>query len=235
MNRYATYIGFIAATVLIIGGLVYIVRSGTSQVANVIEGDEAGILTTDQVKGNPESGVVLIKYSDFECPGCQTFDGFLRDLVEKKGDSFALVYRHFPLSQIHRYADAAARSAEAAGRQGKFWEMHNKIFDTQRVWAANPTAQTIFESYAKELGLDMTQYAQDFSDKELRSKINSDYQMGVRAGVAGTPTFFINGKQVVGLRNMNDLEIALDTAIQARNSTQNATTTPAVTANPNAN
>ncbi len=231
MKRYALYIGFIAATALIIGGLIYIVRSGTTQTGSVVEGAEAGVLATDYVKGNKNASVVLVKYSDFECPGCQTFDVFLRDLVARKGQSFAFVYRHFPLSQIHRNADIAARAAEAAGRQGKFWEMHDKIFDTQRTWAANAQAATIFAGYAKELGLDEAKFAQDISDKTLRAKINDDYQMGTKAGVVGTPTFFINGKQVVGLKNLNDLEAALDAAIAAA---PKATTTLPVATTTNA-
>ncbi len=230
MKRYALYIGFIAATALIIGGLIYIVRSGTTQTGSVIEGAEAGVLTSDQVKGNKNASVVLVKYSDFECPGCQTFDVFLRDLVARKGQSFALVYRHFPLSQIHRNADIAARAAEAAGRQGKFWEMHDKIFDTQRVWAGT-RAETTFATYAKEIGLDIARYEKDIEDKELRSKINKDYQMGIKAGVVGTPTFFINGKQVVGLRTLSDLEVAIDAAIKE---TPAATTTAPIATTTNA-
>ncbi len=217
MKRYAIYIGFILIVGAIIGGIIYAVGANNKEVAQIIEGDIAGILPSDYVKGNKNSGVVLVKYSDFECPSCAQADQALRDIIARKGDRFALVYRHFPLSQIHRNADGAARASEAAGRQGKFWEMHDKIFDTQRIWAGSPRGSEIFAEYARELGLDMEKYTNDVNDGALRSKINEDYKMGVTSGVRGTPTFFINGTQVTGLRTFADLEAALDTAYAASN------------------
>ncbi|MBI4137185.1 thioredoxin domain-containing protein [Candidatus Roizmanbacteria bacterium] len=150
---------------------------------------------TDRVKGATESAVLLIEYSDFQCPACRQYYPVVKQLVEEKGDQFTFAYRHFPLTQ-HENADEAARAAEAAGRQEKFWEMHDLLFERQDAWAETGNPDETFQAYAEELGLSMDQYTADYTAQELKDKISNDYNSGVKAGVNATPTFFLNGEKI---------------------------------------
>ena len=114
------------------------------------------------------------------------------------------MYRHFPLSQVHSNADTAARASEAAGNQGKFWEMHDKLFETQKTWSNQGNAEDIFAGYAEGLGLDVERFRNDIDSKEVKDRVRDDSQSGVRAGINSTPTFFINGEQIVNPRNLDE-------------------------------
>jgi protein-disulfide isomerase len=106
------------------------------------------------------------------------------------------VYRHFPLSQIHANAQYAAQAAEAAGRQGKFWEVHDLLFEKQDEWGESENAQEMIKNYVITTGINMEQWAVDVNDQEIIKKIENDAQGALRAGVDGTPTFFMNGKAI---------------------------------------
>lgn len=166
----------------------------------------------DQVKGNSTSSVTLIEYSDFECPACGSYYPILKQINEEFGDRIQFVYRHFPLSHIHRKAELAARAAEAAGRQDKFWEMHDKIFEGQSEWAGKGNADEIFIGYAESLNLDIEKFKSDWDLQEIKDKVNRDRQSGVRAGVNGTPSFFLNGERIQNPRGYEEFK----NIIQAR-------------------
>lgn len=153
------------------------------------------INATDHVKGATESAALLIEYSDLQCPACRQYYPVVKQLIEEKGDSFTFVYRHFPLTQ-HVNADEAARAAEAAGKQQKFWEMHDLLFERQEAWATLGNPDETFMSYADELALNREQFTTDYNSQELKDKVNNDYNSGVRVGVNSTPTFFLNGEKV---------------------------------------
>ena len=162
-------------------------------------GQQAGIFDTvstgDWAKGNADSKVALIEYSDFQCPACGTYYPLLKQLAKEEGEKFNFVYRHFPLPQ-HGNAKNAAYAAEAAGKQGKFWEMHNMIFEDQKVWSESRKAKEIFADYAKTLELNMEQFEKDRDSQAAKEKVESDYNGGQKAGVNATPTFFLNGKRI---------------------------------------
>ena len=122
-----------------------------------------------------------------------------KQLAAELGDDFQLVHRHYPLPE-HANAELAARSAEAAGRQGKFWEMHHLLFARQKEWAkkAKAEAERIFVQYAASLNLDTEQFQGDLRSQEIIDKITNDYQEGRRYGVKVTPTFFLNGEKIIG-------------------------------------
>ena len=128
------------------------------------------------------------------------------------GDNLAIVYRHFPLRQIHKNAEMSALSAEAAGKQNKFWEMHDMIFENQKNWENDKNAKDIFIGYAKELGLNFEQFKNDLGSKELEQKIEADYQSGVKAGVNHTPTFFLNGKEIQNFRSYDEFKVIVSEA-----------------------
>lgn len=151
----------------------------------------------DNFAGNPNATVVLIEYSDFQCPACAYFHAVINQLRTTYPDSVVFIYRHFPLPQ-HNNAKMAAYASEAAAKQGRFWEMHNLIFENQQDWSEKNPADSIFEGYAKQLGLDMERYKIDVKDPQIAQKVAQQLASGEKLNVTGTPTFYLNGKQIRG-------------------------------------
>jgi len=148
-------------------------------------------------KGNVAAQATLVEYSDFQCGTCAGFHFVLKRLMKEMGKDLRFVFRHFPLRR-HANAKLAARSAEAAGRQGKFWEMHEALFNKQREWAKEEkeAAEEIFVQYAASLNLNVEQFKKDLRSPKIIEKINEDYQRGSDSGVNATPTFFLNGEKI---------------------------------------
>ncbi len=169
----------------------------------------------DWVKGGRAARTVLIEYSDFQCPACAFYYPYLKRLSEEFGDDLAIIYRHFPLP-MHQNAKAAAAAADAAGRQGKFWEMHDAIFDSQRLWEGSKDASEFFATRAQELGLDVEKFKADMGSDEARDAVRAAYQASVRMGLNSTPTLFLNGRLLVNPRSYEDLRNAVTEAINAK-------------------
>jgi protein-disulfide isomerase len=147
---------------------------------------------TDQQTGNLGSAVTLVEYGDYQCPHCGHAHPLLKRLLSEMGSELRFVFRNFPLQEIHPAAMMAALAAEAAGRQGKFWEMHDLIFEHQQDLHGNS-----FLKFAGELKLDMQQFAKDWKDPSTMEKVEADFESGIRSGVNGTPTFFVNGEKLL--------------------------------------
>ena len=150
----------------------------------------------DNVKGNKEAKVILIEYSDFECPACRSYYPILRQLFTEFGDRATFVYRHFPLSGIHPNAEFAARAAEAAGKQGKFWEMHDLLFQKQAEWSKVADIVPVFKNYTALLGIDTEQFEKDFNSREVKDFVSSQKAHASSLGFPGTPTFVLNGEVI---------------------------------------
>jgi protein-disulfide isomerase len=176
------------------------------------------VTSHDWVKGNKEAKVVLIEYSDFQCPACAFYYPLLKKLSEEVDDKLAIVYRHFPLTSIHPNAKAAAFAAEAAGKQGKFWEMHDLIFENQSEWKDKRKPDEVFINYAQKLDLNIEQFKIDFNSKEIREKIERAERNAARLGLNSTPTFFLNGKKITNPRNYEDFKNLILQAINANGS-----------------
>lgn len=138
--------------------------------------------------------VTLVKYSDYQCPGCRAFWQFDQELKKEFGDDVKVILKHFPLSS-HPYAHVAARSAEAARKQGKFQEMNDMIFEGQPVWSRG-NAEAIFIGYAEDIGLDVEMFKDDMNSAEMNRIVMADRSQGRDLGVNSTPTYFINGEQL---------------------------------------
>lgn len=151
---------------------------------------------SNYVVGAGTTGVSVVEYGDFQCPACRSYYPITTQLKEKYGDQIKFQFRHFPLVQIHKNAMIAHRAAEAAGRQGKFWDMHDLLYERQQAWegSTNPTA--IMEDYAAELGLNIDQFKTDFASESVNATISADIKAGQALGANSTPTFFINGVKV---------------------------------------
>lgn len=154
------------------------------------------VLSTDWVKGDANAPVILVEYSDFQCPACAAYQDLLTQIKNQFGENLAIVYRHYPLRQIHLQADIAAQAAEAAGKQGKFWEMHDLLFTNQQTWAEDRNAKKIFEQFAMDLGLNLDQFKEDMNAKETKGLVQADYVSGIKQQINATPTFFLNGTQI---------------------------------------
>lgn len=198
-----TWIIFVVICITLVGGLVWLgqrdnVDVGDVNAREIQAASEASGGIADHVFGNAESPVVLMEYGDYQCPGCGTVAPVLEQLSKKYKDKMAFVFRNFPLSSIHPNARAAAAAAEAAGLQGKFWEMHDLIYDNQDAWASLGGGERTetFKSYAKSLGLDTTKWQEDLTSTAVTEKINYDTALGQKMGVSGTPSLFMNGQAI---------------------------------------
>ena len=146
--------------------------------------------------GPASAPVHIEEFGDFECPPCGAFHPILKQMEAEFGDKIQVTFREFPLVPPHQHALAAASAAEAAGLQGKFWEMHGLLYDRQSKWKTEFDVRPVFESYAKELGLDLDRYNRDVGSDLVQQRIFQDGKRGHSLGVKGTPTVFMNGREV---------------------------------------
>ena len=145
----------------------------------------------DHKFGNANAAITLVEFGDFECPHCGRAHPLIQQLLKELEGKIHFVFRNFPLQESHPHAYISALAAEAAGKQGKFWEMHDLIFENQQ----NLNAGFLLR-LAEELKLNMDQFAKDWKGKEAEVKVETDFESGVRSGVNGTPGFFLNGNPV---------------------------------------
>lgn len=157
-------------------------------------------------KGETTSKITIVEFSDLQCPACKATQPLVDEIMKEASTSARLVYRQFPLRSVHKNALAAAKAAEAAGVQGKFWEMHDKLFANQTDWEEDADPAVHFEGYAKEVGLNVDTWKKDFQDKKLETKIERDEQDGNTLGVNATPTFFVNNVKT----DVSDLKDTVD-------------------------
>lgn len=138
----------------------------------------------------------LVEFSDFQCPACLAVQAPLREILKKYEGKIEFVYRFFPLVSIHKNAQMSAQAAEAASMQGKFWEMHDKLFATQGEWAEITDPKEKFGTYADELGLDKAKFMTDMDSQQARDAVNVDLLATTRYRMTGTPTFYLNGAKI---------------------------------------
>ncbi|PSL47578.1 thioredoxin-like protein [Chitinophaga niastensis] len=147
----------------------------------------------DHVSGVPNATIELVEYADFQCPYCREAFFVVKQLQERFANRLRFVFRNFPLAEAHEYAMDAAMAAEAAGRQDRFWEMHDAIFTRQ-----SELNDALLLGLAADFLTDLSQFAEDMQAPDLVSKVDADFESGVRSGVNGTPTFYLNGKRYNG-------------------------------------
>ncbi|MDO8498907.1 MAG: DsbA family protein [bacterium] len=210
-------IGVITA-VAIIGAIFFLGKSTPSSQNNIGTGTKvpANLLNSleraDNHKISTDSAkVTVVEFSDLECPACATAQPIVKRILEDERGKINFIYRHFPLPQ-HTKALDAIKAAEAAGEQGKFWEMHDKLFATQEAWTDNNDFKNLFVSYAQELGLDTTKFKTDMESTKYDAKINEDKNDGFTLGVNSTPTFFINDQKYPGILPYDEFKTAIESA-----------------------
>jgi protein-disulfide isomerase len=179
---------FIAVTFGVLGGvgaLLWQFGSNTDKPIAEIAGEKR------HVQGS--GPITLVEFSDFQCPACQSIQEPLKQILNKYESKLEFVYRYFPLTSIHKNAMISAQAAEAAGLQGKFFEMHDKLFATQNVWQGVNDPRSIFAGYAVELGLDKDKFVSDLDSQNVKDSVNVDLLAATRYQINGTPTFYVNG------------------------------------------
>jgi len=189
MNK--NIIGTILVIAITVGLGVLIAFSGGGPIETSKKTGKAEAVRADAYhKGNKDAKVQIVEFADFECPACKANSPIINEVANLYGSKIVFYYRHFPLSQ-HQFSLVAARAAEAAGKQGKFWEMHDKIFANQSI-----LSNDLFYKLAKEIGLDETQFKKDMASKEIKDIVAKDKKDAIALGVNATPTFYLNGKKV---------------------------------------
>lgn len=204
----------LAACVLVFVGLLVFNKNETNAPA-------ANVSATNHTQGS--GTVTLVEYGDFECVFCGTFYPVVKEVKEKYGDKITFQFRHFPIISAHPNAMIAHRAAEAAAKQGKFFEMHDLLYENQPRWSASSgvsqgTASNIIDGFAEQIGLNMEQYKADAASSAINDLIQADIKAGQDARVSATPTFFIDGKKLDSPRdNLDYFSEQIDAALAAKN------------------
>jgi protein-disulfide isomerase len=200
-------------TILVVAGAVFWgIRTQDSGSRNV----NVEVTDEDTYLGDKNAKVTLVEYSDFQCPACKAYE----DIVKQIRDSYSsedlrIVYRHFPLRSIHPNADLAAQAAEAAGEEGKFWEMKDELFKNQAEWANEKDPRGLFGAYAKAIGLDVAEFDEDLlPEDDAKERVEKDYQSGIALGVNSTPTFILNGVVIKNPQTVDEFKALIDAELK---------------------
>jgi protein-disulfide isomerase len=171
------------------------------------------------IRGNSKAPVTLEEFGDFECPSCKNLATFLDQVVKEYDPRVRLIFRNFPLA-MHQHAREAAMAAEAAGLQGRYWEMHDALYREQPVWSSSNDVRMLFISYAETLGLDLHQFKRDMESEKVRERIEFDQARAKSLGVQTAPSLFVD-KHEMGAndRNPEGVRRLVDAAVKAKNST----------------
>lgn len=204
---------FSIASVLIIVGFLYLVftTSNTPTESKTYQSAKE-ILKTDHIKWSQDKKILLVEYSDFQCPNCKLWNDFFKQLEKSNSPEFkqikekiTFIYRNFPLETIHKNGLAASYAAEASGLQGKFYEMHDLLFEKQAEWSGLKDPKSFFVNLAKSLNLDEEKFKTDMASSEVKKKVQEDKASGIQANVNSTASFYLNGVYLDKLNSTQDL------------------------------
>ncbi|MDP3999000.1 MAG: thioredoxin domain-containing protein [bacterium] len=209
MRRFLMWGG----VVLVLAGIIWLMVKAASLGPQALSAGLAPEITSaDWTLGNKNAKVTLIEYGDFQCPACAAYHPIVKQLVNEYQDRILFVARHFPLSQ-HLFALPSAYAVEAAGAQGKFWEMYDKIYENQKSWLGSSNPQSQLEVYATEFGLDLAKFKIDAGSKAIKDKVAKDLAGGIAGKIDHTPTFFINLKQIPNPQSYDEFRTKLEQAL----------------------
>jgi len=167
------------------------------------------VTAEDHIQGNPAAKCSLVEYGDYECPSCGEAYPIIQKLQKYFGDRISFVFRNFPLSQIHPWAEAAAEAAEFSASDGRFWEMHDLLYENQE-----RLSEELLMNLADSLHLSSAHLKTALADRKYHDRVRGDFMGGVRSGVNGTPTFFINGQRHNGSYDFDTLRDAIEGALK---------------------
>lgn len=210
------FLFWLVVTTILIGSIYGVYRAATTPEDIPLPTE---LTAEDQIKGNPEADVVLIEYSDFQCPACASYYYLVEEILNEFGNHMKFTYRHFPLKSIHDKATLAAQATEAAGMQGKYWEMYSEIFENQSRWSSLSVedAENEFIKYAAGLDLDQKQFIEDINSNKAKSLVETEFQSAVEGGLNSTPTFFLNGERIKNPKDLDEFRTLIRDAIEKTN------------------
>lgn len=214
LSRIATVL---AAIVLFVAGMAWI--GNVQDHANDPQALAVAVNDQDWSVGGANAPVTIVEYSDFQCPACGAYYPVIKQLSAAFGDQLKIVYRNFPLTQIHPNAQLAAQAAEAAGIQGKFFEMHDMLFENQQTWSGLADPTEAFVTYATTMQLNVDQFRSDLTSSAVRNAIAEDYRGGANANVKSTPSFFLNGELIDNPQGLQPFTALITEALTASVST----------------
>lgn len=203
MKNLWLLIASLAGTLFIVVAVAFVFTNRAN--APVAPSDQATVLgEARNSKGKSDAEITVVEFSDFQCPACRAVQPLLKEIEQSRGESVRLVYRHFPLRSIHPNAVSAAKAAEAAANQEKFWEYHDLLFEKQSEWEKENAPRERFISYAKDLGLDVDRFAKDFDGEEILKRIEEDERDGNTLSISGTPSVYVNNRKT-DIRNLSSV------------------------------
>lgn len=218
LKNYAFWASFLALLIASIGVIYFITRPQTPSTQEALSQPVNTALppvtAADNQTGPANAKVTLVEYGDFQCPACGQYFPMVSQLKNEYKNSVKVVYRHFPLTNLHKNAQSAAQAAQAAAKQDKFWEMHDLLFKNQAAWSESDAAAAAFTDYASQLGLNIDQFTLDMNSEETLNSIKSHVDGGTKAGIQGTPTFFLNGKQLTNPTTYEDFKKLIDESLR---------------------
>lgn len=227
------FIVLVTAGVIIAGALSSKSSSSSSSAAantDFVVTTIPALTALDWKLGNTHATVSLVEYGDFECPACAEYAPLVKQIVQANSTTIIYSFRNFPLSSIHPNATISAQAVEAAGLQGKFWEMHDLLYTKQNDWASSVTSEVVsnyFDGYAKSLGLDVNKFNTDINSAQVLGKVKTDVAGGNAAAIDHTPTFFINLKQIQNPTSYKEFQAAIDAALAATSTGSTSSTSGA--------
>lgn len=207
-------IGIGVITVLLVGGVsIFFGNSSTSTNSKAPVDTKTLIRSDSQSISTSSAKVTIVEFADFQCPACGAFHPELKQIMGEFAGRVNLVFRNFPLPQ-HQNAKLAAQAAEAAGVQGKFWQMHDKLYENQAAWSESTDAKSIFVNYAGDLGLDKVKFTTDLNSGNFDAKIQRDVSDGTGLGVNSTPTIFIDNQKLDTIPGFSELKTLIEAKLK---------------------
>jgi len=219
MKRYLPFIIVAVVAIATLGSGAMLYRAKLPHPLTIPEDKSAareGDAESMHVRGNANAQVTLEEFGDFQCPPCGSISGFLDELVKEYDPHLRIVFRNLPL-EMHQHAREAALAAEAAGLQGRFWEMHDVLYREQATWSKADNPRELFDSYAGMIGLNVDQFKKDMEGEKARARVDSDQERANSLGVQMTPTVFINDHQMSpNDKTPEGLRAAIDAALKEK-------------------
>ncbi len=201
------------AGLVLAGGVALFVTTGPGEEAQPGQAVDPNslVLESSHMTGDKAAKVTLVEFGDYQCPACAAFHPKVKEITEayKDNKDFNFVYRHFPLTQ-HQNAQSASEAAEAAGSQGKFWEMHNMLYEKQKEWETSATPLDFYTKYAEQIGLNVDQFKNDVANNKFRSIVLADQNDGLKSKVNSTPSFFLNGEKLDKLPTLEEFKTKVE-------------------------
>ncbi len=217
--RNKTFILIVALTLGIFAGGIYLfTKTPTKKTAGV----DNTILSPEGSHKTGHGSVALVEFGDYQCPACGVYSPLVKELLTEFDGKMTFVFRNFPLPQ-HQNAKVSSNAAEAAGLQGKFWEMHDKIYETQSEWSTSENAKDIFIGYAKSLGLNVEQFKKDIDSDAVRKIVEKDTADATLLNVNSTPTFYINQVKIALPGTYKEFKTLIEDAIKNQEITSTET------------